>query len=414
MSYGIFSSVAFTVASGVAVAPSATVTVLNESDGSAATLYADAEGATAKANVFSADADGRFSFYAAGRALGYRVTVVSGAESATLRNVPVGNAMYLDTDAFVATADLDAVETLITDHIADAAAAHAASAVSFTPAGSVASTDVQAAIAEVDGDVTGHVSDAVAAHAASAVSFSPTGSVAATTVQAAIAEVDGDVTGHVSDASAAHAASAISYSGGTGMSATDVEAALDELATEKANSADIPGKTAIPIPASAMTPRSADGCAGLATTSGASGQPDIPYLAFDGAAKEYAGFLMRMPKSWNESTVTASFAWRRASGTGAANVVWGIRALAVSDNDTPAANFGSDATVTDGASTTTANFNLSGETGACTIAGSPAEGDLVFFEIFRDGASGSDTLDAVDALLTEFTLFITLNATNDA
>jgi hypothetical protein len=174
------------------------------------------------------------------------------------------------------------------------------------------------------------------------------------------------------------------------------------------------GKQAIPIPAVAITPRSANGCGALTFTAGAANQPDVPYLPFDGAAKEYAGFLMRMPKGWDEGPVTAAFSWRRASGTGAANVVWGIRAVAVSDNETPAVAFGSDATVTDAASTTTANMNVSGETGPCTIGGTPVEGDLVFFEVFRDGAAAGDTLDAVDAWLTEATLFITMNQPNDA
>lgn len=172
-------------------------------------------------------------------------------------------------------------------------------------------------------------------------------------------------------------------------------------------------KQAIPIPAYALMPRSANGCATLAMSSGAANQPDVPYLAFDGAAKEYAGIALRMPKSWDEGTVTAAFSWRRASGTGAANVVWGMRAVAIADNDTPAVAFGSDATVTDAASTTTANMNVSGETSACTVAGSPGAGELTFFEFFRDGASGSDTLDAVDAWLTEVTLFINVDTDDD-
>jgi len=65
-----------------------------------------------------------------------------------------------------------------------------ASEVPFTPAGSIAATDVQAALVEVDGDVTAHVADTVDAHDASAISFTPAGSIAATDVQAAIAELD--------------------------------------------------------------------------------------------------------------------------------------------------------------------------------------------------------------------------------
>lgn len=91
-------------------------------------------------------------------------------------------------------------ETAVTDHIGDASGAHAASAVSFTPAGSVAATDVQAAIVEVSGDADGaqstadtHIADTDDAHDAAAVSFDPSGLVVITgitEVQAALAAVD--------------------------------------------------------------------------------------------------------------------------------------------------------------------------------------------------------------------------------
>jgi len=212
----------------------------------------------------------------------------------------------------------------------------------------------------------------------------------------------------------AHHANLDTIAGGSAPTAAGlaVLSAADAAAQRAALA--IAGKNAIPIPATALTPRATNGCAALTSSAGATDQPDVPYLAFDGAAKEYATFLMRMPKSWNEGTVTAAYGWRRASGTGAANVVLGLRAVAVSDNETPAAAFGADATVTDAASTTTANMCLSGETSACTIGGTPSEGDLVLFEVFRDGASGSDTLNSVDLWLTEVTLFVTLNETNDA
>jgi hypothetical protein len=107
-----------------------------------------------------------------------------------------------------------------------------AAEVPFTPAGSIAATNVQAAIQELDsdaaaafgvsvndGDAAGgvlagtypspsfaadmatqaeldaHVNDTTAAHAASAVSFSPTGTIAATDVQTAIAEVASEAGG---------------------------------------------------------------------------------------------------------------------------------------------------------------------------------------------------------------------------
>lgn len=173
------------------------------------------------------------------------------------------------------------------------------------------------------------------------------------------------------------------------------------------------GKHTIAIPAGALRPRSTSGCAPLATSNGASNQPDVPYLAFDPATAEYAGIAIRMPKGWNEGTVTATFSWRRESGTGAGNVVWGMRAVAVSDNDTPATNFGTAATVTSAAKTTTANFVLTAETSACTIGASPAELDLVFFEFFRDAANGSDTLTS-DAWLTGVNILYSTDAATDA
>jgi hypothetical protein len=82
-----------------------------------------------------------------------------------------------------------ATDTDLSDHLADAVDAHDASAISNVPAGSIAATDVQSAINELDGDQTAHLADAVDAHDASAISNVPAGSIAATTVQAAIDEL---------------------------------------------------------------------------------------------------------------------------------------------------------------------------------------------------------------------------------
>lgn len=118
MSFGVFNSVAFSNLSGLAVAPLASVAVLREDTGAVATLFADVDGAVPLANPFLADALGRFSFYAAGIDKGYRVTVTKVAEVTVLRNVPIGNAQYLDASAFISAAGLTA-------HIADLANPHA-------------------------------------------------------------------------------------------------------------------------------------------------------------------------------------------------------------------------------------------------------------------------------------------------
>lgn len=91
-------------------------------------------------------------------------------------------------------------DTAVNNHIADATAAHAASAISIVDAGAnYVATDVEAALAEVydfaetktdNTAVNNHIADATAAHAASAISIVDSGALyAATDVEAALAEV---------------------------------------------------------------------------------------------------------------------------------------------------------------------------------------------------------------------------------
>jgi hypothetical protein len=116
-----------------------------------------------------------------------------------------------------------------------------------------------------------------------------------------------------------------------------------------------------------------------------------------------------MPKSWNEGTVTAQFIW---TSTNTGNVVWGIQGLALSDDDALDTAFGTAVTVTDGV--TAANDVMqSAFTSAVTIGGTPAEGDFVIFQVYRDADNGSDTC-AVDAKLLGIRLNFTTNASDDS
>jgi hypothetical protein len=169
------------------------------------------------------------------------------------------------------------------------------------------------------------------------------------------------------------------------------------------------GKTGIPVPAGAMTPRTTNGAA-AATVESTTNKIMTALLDFDASADEFAQFIVpRMPKAWNESTVTARFIWT-ATNTG--NVVWGIQAVAISDDDPLDAAFGAAVTVTD-AVTAAGDVMHSAETTAITIGGSPAEGDMVVVQVYRDADNGSDTC-AVDARLIGIELYIVTNAANDA
>lgn len=169
------------------------------------------------------------------------------------------------------------------------------------------------------------------------------------------------------------------------------------------------GKQSAWLPAGAMVPRITNGAAyGLIES--AANKILVSTQDFDAATSEYAQFSIRMPKSWNESTVTATFVWSNASGVG--DVVWGLQAVAISNDDVLDAAFGAAVTVTDGV-TAAGDLMQTAETGAITIAGVPAEGDWVVFQVYRDAANGADTL-AVDARLHGILLNYTTNAATDA
>jgi hypothetical protein len=112
-------------------------------------------------------------------------------------------------------------------HLDDTSAAHAASAIGVTPAGNLSSTDVQAALQELDSEKAASAHT----HAASAVTVTPAGNIASSSVQAALEELDAEKAPIVHG----HAAADITYAGSAGLSAGSVEAALDELDAEKAN-----------------------------------------------------------------------------------------------------------------------------------------------------------------------------------
>ena len=109
---------------------------------------------------------------------------------------------------------------------------------------------------------------------------------------------------------------------------------------------------AIPVMAPAIRPQSANGCATLACVAAGSGQPDMTTLDFDASAVENGQFGLAMPSSWNEGTITAKFYWSHPATTTNFDVVWGISAVAVSNNEAMAVSFGTAQTVTDTGGTT--------------------------------------------------------------
>jgi hypothetical protein len=169
------------------------------------------------------------------------------------------------------------------------------------------------------------------------------------------------------------------------------------------------GKHTVWVPASAMVPRATNGAAAVTSELGTN-RVMLRTLDFDPTTQEFAQFTIAMPKAWNEGTVTFQPYWTAGSGSG--GVVWQLAGLARSDDDPLGAAFGTAQNSTD--TFIAANdLHIGPESAAITIGGSPAENDLVVFEVRRVPGDAGDTL-AVDAKLLGVKIFITLNAPTDS
>ena len=172
------------------------------------------------------------------------------------------------------------------------------------------------------------------------------------------------------------------------------------------------GRHAVYIPAAGMSPSATGGCAALATIASAANQPDIQTLDFDPTTQEFAQFSFRMPKSWDEGTITFAPVWSHAATTTNFGVVWELQAVAVSNDDVIAVAYGTAQSSTDTGGTTD-DLYVGPESAAIMVGGTPAGEDMVFFRLARAPSNGSDTM-AIDARLHGITVYITTNAETDA
>lgn len=192
--------------------------------------------------------------------------------------------------------------------------------------------------------------------------------------------------------------------GGTLSDQTDLQAAL--------TAASPVGLHSVPIMAGAIQPSVTGGCSAVTSIASAANQPDIVTIDFDPTTQEYAQFSIPMPKSWNEGTLTAEFRWSHAATTTNFGVVFSIQAIAVSNDDTIAVNFGTAQQIADTGGTTN-DLYVTSQTPSLTVGGTPAAGDTVFFRVSRVTGDGSDNM-AVDARLHSVVLYMTTDASTDA
>ena len=166
------------------------------------------------------------------------------------------------------------------------------------------------------------------------------------------------------------------------------------------------GKQSMWIPASSMYPNSTSGCADLTQVELSNG-PEIKVLDFDPSSDENAQFTVAFPKEWNEGTVTFQ-AFFTVTGTNTGTTAWGLSGVAFADNGDQNTAFGTNVVATAKAHSGTSNdLDVSAESGAVTIAGSPSTDELVYFQVMRDVSADNQS---GDARLLGIKLFFTTDA----
>jgi len=173
----------------------------------------------------------------------------------------------------------------------------------------------------------------------------------------------------------------------------------------------IAGKETMWVPAAAMYGTTTAG-ADAQQVETTAGRPDMKVLDFDASADEFAQFSVAFPKSWNEGTVTYQVYWA-PSNTNTGNCKFEFQGVSVGDGDTIDVAFGSAVSVIDAGIGTVEDQQVSAESAAVTIAGSPAVDQLTYFQLFRDGNAGTDTFTG-DARVLGLKIFFTTDAANDA
>ena len=157
------------------------------------------------------------------------------------------------------------------------------------------------------------------------------------------------------------------------------------------------------VPCTAMWARATNGAGGLTRTETTTNKINYQTFDFDATTQEFVQFAWQPPRNWNNGTVKFIPYWTVASGSG--TFICDLKGGAFSNDDALDTALGTLQSSTD-TLITAVDVHVGPQSAAITIAGTPADSDLIFFQIDRDVA---DTL-AVDVLLIGITLEITLDS----
>ena len=173
----------------------------------------------------------------------------------------------------------------------------------------------------------------------------------------------------------------------------------------------IAGTETMWVPSSAMYAATTNGAtAGQVETTAL--RPDMNVMDFADTADDFAQFSVAFPKSWNLGTVTYQVFWT-PSTTDTGNCIFGLQGVAIGDGDTIDIAYGTAVDVTDAGIGTLEDQQVSPVSGDVTIAGSPADDQQTYFQLYRDANAGGDTYTGVARVLG-IKIFYTTDAANDA
>ena len=149
------------------------------------------------------------------------------------------------------------------------------------------------------------------------------------------------------------------------------------------------------VDAGSMVPTVTNGAA-AGTEELATNDVMVDYFAFDASTDEKVQFKIVMPEQWDGGTIKAKFYWK-SSNTDTGDVAWFIQAVAHADSGALDTAFGTAVSVASADDVGLGTYNdlhVTGATAAMTVAGSPAEGEMVMFQIYRDVSADNYNADA--------------------
>lgn len=142
-----------------------------------------------------------------------------------------------------------------------------------------------------------------------------------------------------------------------------------------------------------MKPTTTAPCADKTTLEAATNDIDYDVLDFDASSDENAFVNFQMPDSYNGGVIQFRYVWTNASGSSAQTVVFELSGRSFANDDAIDQAVGTPVEVSD-TWIAQGDIHISAWSGDVTLAGSPAGGQWVHFEVMRDVSEDDLTGDA--------------------